>query len=132
MLRDSNQLDQEVLREVQRQLDVEESLLDSVDPEFHVTEETPLLGSLGHECEHLARHWPDHDVPEPVVCERCLAEGTRWVHLRMCLACGNVACCDSSPARHAGAHYREESHPVMRSVEPGEAWRWCYVDERLG
>ena len=50
----------------------------------------------------------------------------------MCLTCGHVACCDSSPLRHATAHYRETGHPVMRSVEPGEAWRWCYVDDLLG
>ncbi|HEY1176135.1 MAG TPA: UBP-type zinc finger domain-containing protein, partial [Phytomonospora sp.] len=55
-----------------------------------------------------------------------------WVHLRMCLDCGNVACCDSSPGQHATAHYKETGHPVMRSAEPGEEWRWCYVDEVLG
>ena len=97
VLRDSGQLDEEVLREVQRQLDVEESLLDSADVELHATEESPLVGSLGEACEHLARPWPDHEVPEPLVCNRCIAEGTHWVHLRMCLGCGEVGCCDSSP-----------------------------------
>ena len=61
-----------------------------------------------------------------------MREGTVTVHLRMCLTCGNVACCDSSPARHADRHFRGTGHPVMRSVEPGEAWRWCYVDDQLG
>jgi monovalent cation/hydrogen antiporter len=54
------------------------------------------------------------------------------VHLRMCLDCGEVGCCDSSVGRHASAHYEAAHHPVMRSVEPGEAWRWCYTDQRLG
>lgn len=64
-------------------------------------------------------------------CPDCLAEGSRWVHLRECLQCGHVGCCDSSPKRHATAHFDATSHPVMRSFEPGEAWRWCYVDQAL-
>ena len=62
-------------------------------------------------------------------CEDCLAGGTRWVHLRLCEQCGKVGCCDSSPMRHASAHYRASQHPVMHSLEPGETWRWCFVDE---
>jgi uncharacterized UBP type Zn finger protein len=66
-------------------------------------------------------------------CEDCLAEGRDdWVHLRICLSCGHVACCDSSPRRHATGHFHEVGHPVMRSFEPGETWRWCFVDERVG
>jgi uncharacterized UBP type Zn finger protein len=66
-------------------------------------------------------------------CEDCLAEGRNdWVHLRICLTCGHVACCDSSPRRHASAHYAAADHPVVRSFEPGEHWRWCFVDERTG
>ncbi|MDP9397332.1 MAG: UBP-type zinc finger domain-containing protein [Actinomycetota bacterium] len=61
-------------------------------------------------------------------CSDCSAMGARWVHLRECLACGHVACCDSSPNRHASAHFQASGHPVMRSFEPGEQWRWCYVD----
>jgi uncharacterized UBP type Zn finger protein len=64
-------------------------------------------------------------------CPDCLAEGSRWVHLRECLACGHVGCCDSSPKRHASAHYGATQHPVMRSFEPGEDWRWCFVDQAL-
>lgn len=65
-------------------------------------------------------------------CTECLALGeTSWVHLRKCLACGHVGCCDSSVHKHATAHFAETAHPVMRSFEPGETWRWCYVDERL-
>jgi uncharacterized UBP type Zn finger protein len=61
-------------------------------------------------------------------CEDCLRDGGRWVHLRLCLSCGHVGCCDSSPKRHASAHARETEHPVVASFEPGEDWRWCYVD----
>ncbi len=62
-------------------------------------------------------------------CEDCLREGTEWVHLRMCLECGHVGCCDSSPKKHATGHFHTTKHPIMRSVEPGEGWGWCYVDE---
>lgn len=62
-------------------------------------------------------------------CQECLASGGRWLHLRLCLTCGHVGCCDSSPNKHASAHYRETGHPIIRSFEPGEEWRWCYADE---
>jgi CPA1 family monovalent cation:H+ antiporter len=62
-------------------------------------------------------------------CEDCRREGTRWVHLRACLQCGHVGCCDNSPGRHATAHWQATSHPLIRSVEPGEAWAWCYADD---
>jgi CPA1 family monovalent cation:H+ antiporter len=65
----------------------------------------------------------------PQGCEDCLAAGGRWVHLRMCLSCGKVGCCDSSPSKHASAHAAHEQHPVVRSFEPGETWRWCFVDQ---
>ena len=80
-------------------------------------------------CTHVAEI---QDVtPDSRVCERCVAMGSTWVHLRMCMICGQVGCCDSSPNRHATAHFHEESHPIIRSVEPGESWRWCYVDEEV-
>jgi hypothetical protein len=67
---------------------------------------------------------------EPIKgCEDCLAIGAHWVHLRMCHICGKIACCDDSPHRHMTAHYHESEHPLIRSVEPGEDWSWCYVDE---
>lgn len=67
------------------------------------------------------------------VCSDCHALGeSTWAHLRMCLTCGHVACCDSSPHTHATAHFHSSTHPVMRSVEPGESWRWCYVHALLG
>jgi len=63
------------------------------------------------------------------VCEDCVKTGDRWVHLRLCLVCGHVGCCDSSKNRHATGHFRETGHPLVRSIEPGERWVWCYVDE---
>jgi uncharacterized UBP type Zn finger protein len=62
-------------------------------------------------------------------CEDCLASGTKWCHLRICLGCGHVGCCDSSPGRHATAHAESTGHPIMRSIQPGENWSWCFVDE---
>jgi len=62
-------------------------------------------------------------------CEDCLKMGGRWVHLRLCLSCGHVGCCDSSPNRHATKHFEASKHPIVQSFEPGEDWRWCYVDE---
>ena len=63
------------------------------------------------------------------VCEECVKKGDKWVHLRMCLICGNVGCCDSSKNKHATKHFHQSKHPLMRSIEPGESWVWCYVDE---
>lgn len=81
-------------------------------------------------CTHLDQI---HDVaPNSDGCEACRALGDTWVHLRECLTCGNVGCCDSSVGRHAERHFHASRHPVMRSHEHGESWRWCYLDERLG
>ena len=63
------------------------------------------------------------------VCEDCVKTGDKWVHLRMCLECGHLGCCDSSKNKHATKHFQHTKHPLMRSAEPGEAWVWCYVDE---
>ena len=79
-------------------------------------------------CTHLATV-RDVAPRTPDGCEECLAIGSDWVHLRLCLGCGHVGCCDQSPNRHATAHFRHTRHPVMRSLEPGEDWGWCYVDE---
>lgn len=81
-------------------------------------------------CEHLA------DVadaaPEPRTsdgCEECLESGDSWLHLRLCLACRHVGCCDDSPNRHATKHFHETAHPLIRSYEPDEDWWFCYVDD---
>jgi uncharacterized UBP type Zn finger protein len=68
-------------------------------------------------------------TPSAEGCEDCLRTGGQWVHLRLCLTCGHVGCCDSSPNRHATAHAGEAGHPIVQSFQPGESWRWCYVDE---
>jgi uncharacterized UBP type Zn finger protein len=67
--------------------------------------------------------------PRTAGCEECLRMGSQWVHLRLCLACGHVGCCDSSPNRHATKHFHKTTHPIVASFEPGERWAWCYVDE---
>lgn len=63
------------------------------------------------------------------VCEDCVKTGDTWVHLRLCLSCGHIGCCDSSRNKHATRHYQETAHPLMRSIEPGEEWIWCYIDQ---
>jgi uncharacterized UBP type Zn finger protein len=68
---------------------------------------------------------------EVAVCEDCVKIGDSWVHLRMCLECGHVGCCDSSKNKHATKHFRSSHHPLVRSIEPGEAWVWCYVDQAI-
>lgn len=82
-------------------------------------------------CDHLVGLTAaDFPAPRtPGACEDCIAEGTTWVHLRECQECGHVGCCDNSRRRHATAHYRQTTHPVIRSLEPDENWDWCYVDE---
>jgi uncharacterized UBP type Zn finger protein len=78
-------------------------------------------------CKHLAQI---QDVtPSAQGCEDCLRTGGTWVHLRLCLSCGHVGCCDNSPGKHATKHYHKTHHPMIRSFEPGEDWLWCYVDE---
>ena len=80
-------------------------------------------------CTHL-----DHikDVqPSAKGCEECLKSGDEWVHLRMCLECGQTGCCDSSKNRHATKHFQATGHPIMRSIQPGEDWKWCYADELM-
>ena len=68
-------------------------------------------------------------TPHANGCEECLMIDSAWVHLRLCLTCGHVGCCDSSPNRHARKHFHATDHPIIQSFEPGQGWRWCYVDE---
>jgi uncharacterized UBP type Zn finger protein len=87
---------------------------------------------LSNPCPHVAAEWKARHVHRPVsACEECLAMGSSWVHLRVCLVCGHVGCCDSSPNRHATAHYRSTGHPVITSGEAGETWAYCYPDEQF-
>jgi uncharacterized UBP type Zn finger protein len=81
-------------------------------------------------CVHLEQV----EEPQPSTtagCEDCLRIGGRWVHLRLCMACGHVGCCDSSPNRHATKHNHATEHPVIASFEPGEAWMYCYADDLM-
>jgi uncharacterized UBP type Zn finger protein len=80
-------------------------------------------------CEHLDLIDPGVTATPADVCPDCVAAGTQWVHLRRCLVCGHVGCCDNSPMRHARAHWNSTGHPVIRSAQPGEEWVWCYIDE---
>ncbi len=79
-------------------------------------------------CEHIAEHLKKVK-PHTKGCEECEQMGDTWVHLRMCLECGHVGCCDSSKNRHARAHFHATGHPLIQSAERGEDWRWCYIDE---
>jgi uncharacterized UBP type Zn finger protein len=82
-------------------------------------------------CTHLdtIEHVEGRDGVEG--CPECMAMGSRWVHLRRCAQCGQVGCCDSSPNKHATKHHEASGHPIVRSLEPGESWFWCYPDELL-
>jgi len=126
-------VDQTVLKRVLDALDVEESILDRLyEDETTADRETALRPASSGACEHL-RECGEVPTPRtPYGCEECLRDGTEWVHLRLCLECGHVGCCNSSPQKHADRHFGETEHPVMRSFEPGEAWRWCFVDELIG
>lgn len=125
-IRSSGSVPSEVVADVLAMLDVEESMLDVATRQ---REEIRMAGSVrppGGLCDDLAAY-PAVETSADPVCQRCLDEGLRWVALRQCLTCGRVGCCDSSPGRHATAHFRAEQHPVVESAEPGEVWRWCYV-----
>ena len=92
-------------------------------------DKTPI--DLSAPCAHVTDSMP-RAVHRPAPgCEECLKIGSGWVHLRICLTCGHVGCCDDSPNRHATAHAHEQDHPLIRSLEPGEDWSWCYIDRTL-
>jgi len=125
-VRSSGSTPSEVVSEVLAMLDVEESMLDVGDAQREEVRGARTLRRAGEECEHLESH-PTAETDTDGTCPACVAEGSRWVALRQCLDCGYVGCCDSSPARHADRHFRDTTHPVIESAEPGEDWRWCYV-----
>lgn len=82
---------------------------------------------MANTCPHMKEI--QNVKPNAKGCEECLKTGDPWVHLRMCLICGHVGCCDSSINKHATKHFHLTKHPIIRSIEPGESWKWCYVDE---
>lgn len=81
------------------------------------------------QCSHLDQI--TSVTPSGQGCMECLQTGDTWIHLRLCLSCGHVGCCDSSKNKHATRHFHASAHPIMQSFEPGEDWRWCYVDQML-
>ena len=85
---------------------------------------------MAKQCIHLEQV-KDVAPRTPEGCEECLKTNGRWVHLRVCLTCGQVGCCDNSPGKHATKHFQQSGLPIIRSMEPGETWGWCYVDELL-
>src|ERR1700727_849955 len=93
-------------------------------PVVSLTEGEP---NMTQECTHLSQIKITHTAKR--VCEECTKIGDDWVHLRLCLVCGNVGCCDSSKNKHATKHFHKSKHPLVRSIERGEHWVWCYVDE---
>ena len=130
-IRDGGEVPSEVVADVLAMLDLEESMIDDYQPERLEAVPPTTQHRVGMSCSDLERY-PPLDAEEGESCRRCLEEGLTWVALRRCLECGNVACCDSSPARHATAHFRDTTHPVMQSAEPLENWRWCYVHHATG
>ncbi|MFL5683833.1 MAG: UBP-type zinc finger domain-containing protein [Chloroflexota bacterium] len=91
-----------------------------------------IPGDEERSCEHVEIVGRARQLEAPLaVCSSCVEMGGRWEHLRQCLTCGRTSCCNLSPNRHATAHFQETGHPMIRSAEPGEDWRWCYPDDRL-
>jgi Na+/H+ antiporter len=137
-VRSTGTIPHEVIEDVLAALDIEESMLDFRDSKRLEADEDSenvrgITGTIAA-CEHLQQAPADVETAAAEgECEDCVRDGyTSWVHLRKCLTCGHLGCCDSSPRRHASVHFEEVEHPVMRSAETGEEWRWCFVDNRLG
>jgi Na+/H+ antiporter len=130
-VRSTGTVPHEVVSQVLSMLDVEESMLEYSERERERVRGATALHYEGG-CEHLQEVRPPVEPNTPGECAACVREGLAWVHLRMCVTCGNIGCCDSSIGRHATAHFHESEHPVMRSAEPGDDWRWCFVDNLTG
>jgi CPA1 family monovalent cation:H+ antiporter len=125
-IRETGQVDSEVVADVLAMLDVEESMLDVATEERQELQEYSTLRRTGYSCADLDHYPVVETAPDPV-CQRCIDEGLEWVSMRQCLECGNLACCDSSVGQHATKHFHETTHPVMETAEPEENWRWCFV-----
>jgi uncharacterized UBP type Zn finger protein len=96
--------------------------------EIDIKEDSKAMDTV---CKHLEEAKPDVAPKTPEGCEECLQMGDRWVHLRLCLTCGHVGCCNESKNKHATKHFHQTHHPVIRSFEPGETWEYCYVDKLM-
>jgi Na+/H+ antiporter len=126
-IRNTGEVASEVVSDVLATLDLEESMIDVAQASRdELRTEYARTRRTGASCEHLDSR-PVVGVRDGPVCQPCVDDGRTWVSLRVCLDCGNIGCCDSSVMRHATAHFRETTHPVVQSAEPGEDWRWCYV-----
>lgn len=86
---------------------------------------------LSKPCDHVRDEMPRHVTRPTEGCKECLEMGSRWLHLRICLTCGHVGCCDSSPNRHATKHFHATGHPIITSGEPEETWAYCYEDDAI-
>ncbi len=131
-VRDAGEVPNDVVQRVLMTMDIEESLVAA-----NLARELPerdgtLTAGQQNRCEHLAKAVRSPTPQSSKGCQQCLIDGTQWVHLRLCMECGYVGCCDSSPGQHATAHFHASQHPVMRSFEVGEGWRWCFIDDLLG
>lgn len=135
-VRSNGTVDHEVVEEVLDSFDIEESMLtiagDRADRISEAGSDVRTPVDPVGPCDHLAAAPAEIVADGDGRCLDCVREGLTPVHLRICLSCGNVGCCDSSVGRHADRHFHASHHAVMRSYEPGEDWRWCYKDERLG
>lgn len=133
-IRDAGEAEHEVLLEILTSLDMEEASLGSFNERAEQAREARKLNPTlpDSPCEHLAESPCSVQPTTAGFCQECVDEGTNPVHLRLCLTCGHIGCCDSSVGLHATRHFQETGHATMRSIEPGESWRWCYVHELLG
>ena len=131
-IRSSGTVASEVVADVLAMLDVEESMLEVATAErADIRRVDGVRARQGETCADLDRH-PVADPPQETVCRSCVEEGVQWVSLRLCLGCGFVGCCDSSPRQHTSTHFQATQHPVIQSAEPDEDWRWCYVHHVTG
>ena len=131
-IRDAGSVPSEVVEDVLAMLDVEESMLDRAAEERRERAERDV-GAAYRRLLRRPRAVPGRrDRSRTRSARPASTTGIAWVALRQCLVCGDVGCCDSSPERHATAHFHETTHPVMESAEPGEDWRWCFVHHTTG
>ncbi len=132
-LRDNAMVEHDVLSAVLAALDLEESALQRYSSRAEWTRAAPIRPSnIQAGCPHLAAAVDSVQPLTPQGCPDCIEQGITPVHLRLCLTCGHVGCCDSSVGQHATRHFEQAGHPVMQSMEPGETWRWCYIHQLDG
>ena len=107
------------------------TIISSVNRTFYKLELVLSEYSMNKKDVHLQQINQNIKAKTPNGCEECLQMGSDWVHLRLCLTCGHVGCCDASPNKHATKHFKTTEHPIIRSFEPGERWEYCFVDKTM-